>query len=116
MVQASLNRPLDIHPFAALTADERFDNGEAAKDVSRTATRTAGAAHFRRREFHQPCAREVYRNGIDYRAARVAFEIHHVATFLDEEAAVAIRASGDLMRDDQIAAFVLMHKSWARAD
>ena len=48
-------------------------------------------------------------NGIDHAAARIANEIGHFATFLDHEAAVTVRASGDFMRDDQVAAFALGH-------
>jgi hypothetical protein len=47
----------------------------------------------------------VKRNRIDYRAARVAFEISHLATFLDDEAAVAVRGGGDFVRDDQVLGF-----------
>jgi len=49
------------------------------------------------------------RNRIDDRTTRVANEVGHIATFLDHEAAVAIRASGEFVRDDQVAAFVLGH-------
>jgi len=42
-------------------------------------------------------------------AARVALEIRHISAFLDDDATVAVRAGGDFVRDDQIAAFVLMH-------
>jgi hypothetical protein len=49
----------------------------------------------------------IQRDCLDHRAARVAFQIGHLATFLDDEATVALRASGDFVRDDQIAAFVL---------
>ena len=48
-------------------------------------------------------------NCIDYHSARIAFEISHVTTFLDDEAAIAVRAGGDFVRDDQVAAFVLGH-------
>jgi hypothetical protein len=29
MVEASVNGPLDVHPFAAFLADERFDDAKA---------------------------------------------------------------------------------------
>jgi hypothetical protein len=37
MVQASLNTPLDVHPFATFLADERFDNADAEEHVGRSA-------------------------------------------------------------------------------
>ena len=46
-VQASLNTPLDVHPFATLPADERFDQAEARKGVEGAATRASGATDFR---------------------------------------------------------------------
>ena len=42
MVQASLNGPLDVHPFAAFPTDERFDDAEAGKRVERSAMGTSG--------------------------------------------------------------------------
>ena len=53
-VSESLHRRrLDINALAAFLANERFDDSQAAKHVGRSAMRTSGAAHFRRREFHQ---------------------------------------------------------------
>jgi len=109
MVEASLNGLLDVHPFAALPAYERFDDSEAAKDVSGPAMRTAGAAHFHRRQLHQPRGGLVDGNGIDHRTTRVAKEVGHIATFPDHKATVAVRAGCNFVRDDQVAAFVLGH-------
>jgi hypothetical protein len=53
-VAESLHRRLDANALAAFLADERLDDSEAAKHVGPSAMRTPGAAHFRRREFHQP--------------------------------------------------------------
>jgi hypothetical protein len=83
--------------------------GETAKHLGRSATRTQGARDFHRHEFHQPRAGVVDGNGIGHAAARVANEIGHFTTFLDHGAAVPVRASGDFMRDDQVAALVLGH-------
>ena len=106
MVQASLNRRLEVHPFATFPADEGIDHANAMESVHHCAMRTLGATDFHRRQFHQPRAGLVDGNRIDYRAARVAFEIGHTAVFLDDKAAVTVRAGGDFMRDDQILAFV----------
>jgi hypothetical protein len=48
-------------------------------------------------------------NRIDHRAARVTFDLHHIAAFHNYQAAVAIRASGEFVRQDEIPAFVLGH-------
>jgi hypothetical protein len=40
---------------------------------------------------------------------RVAKEVGHIATFLDHNATVAVRASGEFMGNDQVTAFVLGH-------
>jgi hypothetical protein len=104
-----LHRPLDINALATLLADERFDDAETGKRVEPPAMWTLGATDFRGSELPEPRAGAFDRNCIDYHSARVAFEISHVATFLDDEATVALRASGDFVRDDQVAAFVLMH-------
>ena len=39
-------------------------------------------------------------NRIDHGTAGITLEIRHTVAFHDNKAAVAIRASGDLMRDD----------------
>ena len=65
-----------------------------------------GVIDFHRRQFHQPRAGLVDGNRIDYRAARVAFEIGHIATFLDDDATVAVRAGGEFVRDNQVLALV----------
>jgi hypothetical protein len=49
-------------------------------------------------------------NRIDHRTTRVANEVGHIATFLDHEAAVAVRTGGDFVRDDQVTPFVLVHE------
>ena len=36
-------------------------------------------------------------------------EVDHIATYVDHEATVAVRASSDFVRHDQIAAFVFEH-------
>ena len=109
MVEASLNRPLDVHPFAAFLADERFDDAKAREGIKRAAMRTFGATDFHRREFHQPCTGAFNRNRIDHRAARVTFDLHHIATLHNYQAAVAICTSGEFVRQDEIPAFVLGH-------
>jgi hypothetical protein len=55
------------------------------------------------------CPGAVTRNRIDHRAARVANEVSDTHTLLDNQAAVAIRASGEFVMDDQVAALVLGH-------
>ena len=109
MVQASLSGPSDVHPFAAFPADKRFDGAEAGEGVKGPAMRTPLATNLVGRKLHQPRADVVKRNRIDYRAARVALQISQVAVFLDGEATVAVRAGGDFMGYDQVAAFVLGH-------
>ncbi len=56
MVQASLNRTLDVHPFAAFLADESFDGAEAGEGVQRAPVWTPGATDLVGRKFHQPRA------------------------------------------------------------
>src|SRR5215471_2783050 len=107
-VQASLNGRLNAHPFTAFLAVERFDGAEAGEGVQRPAMRTPLATNLVGCKLHQPRAAAVKRNSIDHRAARVAFEIGHIATFLDDEATVALRASGDFVGDDQVLAFVFV--------
>jgi hypothetical protein len=104
-----LNSTLDVHSFAALPADERFDSSEAAKHVSGPAMRTGDATDFHRREFHQPCTGASDGNRIDHSAARVALDLHHIAALQNYQAAIAIRASGEFVRQDEIPAFVLGH-------
>jgi hypothetical protein len=104
-----VNTPLDVHPFAIFLADERFDSSEAAKHVSGPAMRTAGAARFCRREFHQSWTGAVDVNRIDHGAARVTFDLHLIAAFHNYQAAIAIRASGEFVRQDEIPTFVLGH-------
>jgi hypothetical protein len=48
-------------------------------------------------------------NGINHNAARIANEVRDTYTLLDNQATVAVRASSDFVRDDQIAAFVFKH-------
>ena len=114
MVKAEVNeslhrRRLDINALAAFLANERFDDGQAAKHVGRSAMRTSGAAYFRACEFHQSLAGAVDGNCIDHSAARITDNNGDIATFLDHEAAVAIRAGGKFVRQDEIPAFVLGH-------
>jgi len=110
LTSGSLNRPLDINALAAFLADERFDDSEAAKHVGRSAARRrAGAAYLRGCKFHQSLAGAVDGNCIDHSAARITDNNGDIATFLDHEAAVAIRAGGKFVRQDEIPAFVLGH-------
>jgi hypothetical protein len=53
--------------------------------------------------------RAVAANRIDHGAARVAFDLYPIATLHNCQAAVAIRASGEFVRQDEILAFVLRH-------
>jgi hypothetical protein len=46
---------------------------------------------------------------MDHGAAKVTFDLHHIAAFRNYQAAVAIRASGEFVRQDKIPAFVLGH-------
>jgi hypothetical protein len=41
-----LNSTLDIHPFATLLADERFDDAKARESIQRATMRTFGATGF----------------------------------------------------------------------
>jgi hypothetical protein len=109
MVQASLNGPLDVHPFAAFLANESFDHAEAGEGVERPAMQTVGAANLRACEFHQSMASAFDGNRIDHDAARVAFDLHHIAALHNYQTAVAIHASGEFVRQDEIPAFVLRH-------
>ena len=109
MVQASLSRPFNIHPFATFLADERFDCAEAGEGVERAAVRAEVAVHFRRREFHQSCTGAVDGDSIDHDAARVTFDLHDIAALHNYQAAIAIHASGEFVRQDEISAFVLGH-------
>jgi len=110
MVQASLNGTLNVQPFATFLADERFDHAEAGESIQRSAMWTRGGRDFRGCEFHQPRARAVDGNRIDHGAARVTFDLHHpIAALHNHQAAVAIHASGEFVRQDEIPAFVLGH-------
>src|SRR5262249_49135012 len=103
----SLHTPRDVHPFAAFLANESFDHAEAAEGVERPTMQTVGAANLRACEFHQSMAGAVDGNCIDHGAARIALDLHHIAVLHNYQATVAIRASGEFMRHDQEAAFVL---------
>ena len=50
-----------------------------------------------------------YRSGLLIGSARVALDLHHTAVLHNYQAAVAIRVSGDFMRDDQVAALFWGH-------
>jgi len=73
--------------------------------------RTPLATNLVGSEFNQSYANAVDWNRIDYSAARVALEICHIAVFHNDQTAVAIIAGSNLVRDDWVAAFVLVHSN-----
>ena len=100
---------LDIDASTTVLAGERFDDCRATKHVGRSAMRTGDTTNLIGSEFHQSQAGTVHWNRIDYSAARVAPQIDHIAPFRNQEATVAICASGDFVADGQVPGFVYVH-------
>src|SRR5215471_12382990 len=105
----SLHKSIDADALAAFLADERFDHGKArevfsAPQCGQRVLQISAPASSTDLWPARSMGNRIY-NG----AARVALEIRHISAFLDDDATVAVRAGGDFVRDDQIAAFVLMH-------
>jgi hypothetical protein len=71
--------------------------------------RTPGATNLVGAKFNQSYASAVDANSIDHGAARAAFDLRHIVALHNDQAALAVRASGDFVRDDQVTLLVLLH-------
>ena len=108
-VRGSLHWPLYINALPTFLTDERFDDGEATKHVGRSAVRTPGATNVVGVKFNQSYASAVGGNRIGRGATTVADKIGHTTVCHNHEAAITIGPRSYFVRDDQVAAFVLVH-------
>jgi len=78
---------------------------------SALATWAPGTTNLAACKFHQRGTSAFQGNRIDHRATLVTDDISQITAFLNDEAAFAIRSSGDFVGDDHVAAFIFGHST-----